>query len=253
MSTPDFMADEAARVADLAAAAPAPQPKPAEPIFNTNFEFHHPHAPRESDITKLVNSDQIVEDQMRAMGRVAEADALKEARPGKVAQWRADLGLPAPVPPDAKTQALANIGRNPNAKPDDYRIDFTRQISQGVQEGSMNEAGNFLATVASANQLTVQTASWIMDAALAACAANKARTPDEKANAQADNLRLIEQRAGGYRAMKDRLQLAKTFLQRGGTMPSGTQAQFIEFLAADPLVNETIWNLEQSLKAHKKG
>lgn len=249
------IADENARAADAAANAVPLPPKPAAPQFATMpHEFHASGmVATERDIQSLVASDQALEDEARALGRIAEADDRRAARAAKIQDWRRSLGVSTPVAIDAETQALNDIGRNPHARASDYYIDLSMQAAAGVSEAGSVEAANWLAAVCAANQLSKETAGWIISAALEAAAASRARTPDERANARADNLRLIEERAGGYVKAKERIELAKAFLSKGGAMPSGVQGVFVELLANDPLVNETVTNLQAALAAHRKG
>ncbi|CAA2141321.1 hypothetical protein [Hyphomicrobium sp. ghe19] len=121
-----------------------------------------PVAADEQNISALINSDHANEADLRALGRIAEADALKASRDGRVAEWRTAAGLATPTTPDPKVVAAADYGIRLDAKPSDYRrVDlsaFARERDPARVENVRVE----LAEVMSALKIDVPSGQMIM-------------------------------------------------------------------------------------------
>ena len=241
------IADEAARVADMAVIAaanpPPPTPTPETPLYQAPGTHGHgkTRPANAADIAALEANDFTVEDELRKLGRVGEADEHKATRATRMAAMRAELGYNAPtVNPEAV--ALAEIGRVPaGAKPSDYFApDLARNVAY-LDDQAQVRVGNAMAELAAANSLTQQTASWVGDAISRVSAEVKAMDPDARENWRTTQTKIAEQRAGGYVKWKERMEVAHNFLKK-----TEFGRDSFSILGASAELVETIWNLEQA-------
>jgi hypothetical protein len=241
----DPIADETARQADITAALAAepipPKPDPITPQYNTDESWRNPSLPRsanESDVQAMLGSERFEIDQLKALGREAEASQRFNDIAKFEARIRGELGVSAPVK-DPLADELAAIGRVKSAKVSDYRRpDF------GAHPGSKDEdthhaIGNEFAELGAKNNLTQQSLNWLSDSYGRIVAEFRPlATPEAKDQWIAQQNQIGERSAGGYRAWKAAQETAEKFI-------AGTRLQ----AASKVLLNSaefvlTVQNLE---------
>lgn len=212
------MDDYAARIANQEAFARAqptpPKPDPV-PVLYKQEAAPDANAFGAADVKAIENADIGDEAALRKLGKEVEANELRDTRAARMADIRAQLGIPAPRAPDPRAKVLAEIGRVPaGAKPSDYKAPDLSQ-APWLQGDARTRVSNAMVEIAAANELSAETASWISHAILQHAAALKPMTePTERQAYLAKQDAMIERMAGGYIKAREMKETARVFLNR---------------------------------------